>query len=212
MNKKIWFFYIVLTVPIYCFSQEREISILFFNSEQQNFYKIYFTEKRIAFIEENRYLNILYNINLLKFILQTEALRIDVIRDNIENALTTRTIEGGAFQRKFIKLSSENEITVENDIKEGRIVYDPLHPDRLLEGKMKDYVIYPNVDLNYEYKDLFDSILLYNGIVEYFQRNNIDIIVDKLPILSFIELNHQRKIERIIELFLRLKTEELLNK
>jgi flagellar basal-body rod protein FlgC len=79
---------------------------------------------------------------------------IEVIAANIANAETTRTAEGGPYQRQVAVGGSgpggELETTVARDTRPGRTVYDPGHPDADETG----YVRYPNVDIATETVDL----------------------------------------------------------
>jgi flagellar basal body rod protein FlgG len=163
---------------VFCFSQEKEISILFVDQNQQMFYKKYFYLNNIYFEEDGIYLKVSENIELLKNILQIEKLKIDVIRNNIANVHTTRTNTGGPFNRCYVDI--ENEIIVKEDTEENiRYVYDPTHPDAQNDGSLAGYVKYPNIYITNEYYELNCAIQLFNNIAEYIQRNNIEIIVDK---------------------------------
>jgi hypothetical protein len=52
--------------------------------------------------------------------------------------------------------------------------------------------------------------LLYNSIVDYIQKNNVEIIVEKLPIQSLEELIYYRKIENILNLYIEYGIKEKL--
>jgi flagellar basal-body rod protein FlgC len=41
--------------------------------------------------------------------------------------------------------------------------YDPTHPDRILEGPDKDYVLLPNVDIVTEMVDMIDAQRMYEA-------------------------------------------------
>ena len=191
------------------FSQDREISILFLDNDQQDFYRTYFQLNDIEYTDEGIYLSVLCSTGLLKNILQIENLKIDVIRSNINNAKTTRTTKGGPYKRLYVDISLEDGVIINEDTEsEGRFNWDPTHPDAIKEGERVGHVLYPNIDLEYEYHNLNISLQLFNGIVDYIQRNNIGIIVDKMPINAIEELRHQTKIERMIEIYLRMLLEE----
>lgn len=101
--------------------------------------------------------------------LSAERLRMDLIADNIANAETTRTPEGGPYRRKVVsfeenlsrelnKTSGKYEDKM-NGVKVGRIsedpsplkrVYNPSHPDADSDG----YVTMPNVNILNEMVDL----------------------------------------------------------
>jgi flagellar basal-body rod protein FlgC len=118
--------------------------------------------------------------------MSAERLRSDVIADNIANASTTRTQEGGAFRRSRVimaprtsstywrlpfkmPLSDEGKgrgvrvVEVQKDMTEGRLVYDPSHPDRIMDGPNKDYVRYPNVNIVTEMVDLIAAQRAYEA-------------------------------------------------
>ena len=111
------------------------------------------------------------SINIAATGMSAERLRSDVISNNIANASTTRTQEGGAFQRSrvvmrpvsdanpqwnnpFVPKSLDNGagkgvkvLEIVKDTSEGRLVYDPDHPDSIKSGPNKGYVEYPNVNV-----------------------------------------------------------------
>lgn len=97
--------------------------------------------------------------------LTAQRLRLDVISQNMANASTTRTEEGGPYKRKSVvfeqvqnqtsasfssilnqkKQSGNNGVRVVEiveDESQGALVYDPSHPDANEEG----YVQMPNVN------------------------------------------------------------------
>ena len=114
-----------------------------------------------------------------------ERLRTDVISDNIANATTTRTQEGGAFRRSRVLLAertgsglaesfipSEIErgpgkgvrvMGVEKDTADMRMVYDPTHPDAIQSGPKAGYVEYPNVNIVTEMVDLISASRSYEA-------------------------------------------------
>ena len=91
--------------------------------------------------------------------LSAQRLRLNMIAENLANAQTTRTPEGGPYKRKdpvfrakaFDEMLSREQmaattgVTVERihvDERPPRLQYDPSHPDANAEG----YVAMPNVD------------------------------------------------------------------
>ena len=110
------------------------------------------------------------SINIAATGMSAERLRTDVISNNIANASTTRTPEGGAFKKSeviFEPVASDNPTwrlpfvnedmdngpgkgvrvkTISKDTSQGRLVYDPQHPDAIQSGPNKGYVEYPNVN------------------------------------------------------------------
>ena len=103
--------------------------------------------------------------------LSAERLRMDIIADNIANAETTRTPEGGPYKRKIA--SFEENLTKElntnyeyepefKGVKVTKIyednspfkrVYDPSNPD----ADSKGYVLMPNVNTLNEMVDLISA-------------------------------------------------------
>lgn len=126
------------------------------------------------------------SINIAASGMSAERLRTDVISDNIANASTTRTQDGGAFRRSRVVLSQkENGIdwrtpftpedidrgpgkgvkvmSVEKDNSELRLVYDPTHPDAIKSGPKTGYVEYPNVNIVTEMVDLISASRSYEA-------------------------------------------------
>lgn len=126
------------------------------------------------------------SINIAATGMSAERLRTDVISDNIANASTTRTQDGGAFRRSRVVLSQrENGIdwrtpfvpdridrgngggvkvqNIEKDNSELRLVYDPTHPDAIQSGPKTGYVEYPNVNIVTEMVDLISASRSYEA-------------------------------------------------
>jgi flagellar basal-body rod protein FlgC len=119
--------------------------------------------------------------------LSVERLRTDVISNNIANASTTRTTEGGVFKRSrvvlepvaashpqwrspFIPGDQDNGpgkgvkvLEIVKDTSEGRMVYDPTHPDAIKSGPNQGYVEYPNVNVVNEMVDLISASRAYEA-------------------------------------------------
>ncbi|MBQ8699199.1 MAG: flagellar basal body rod protein FlgC [Schwartzia sp.] len=123
--------------------------------------------------------------------LTAERLRMDVISNNLANANTTRTPEGGAYHRRYVvfqpreydeqkgfgffmahALRAKNSRTrergngvravrIEEDRSQGPLVYDPGHPDANAEG----YVERPNVNAVAEMVDLITASRAYEANV-----------------------------------------------
>ena len=119
-----------------------------------------------------------------------QRLRMDVISENIANANTTRTKEGGAYVRKNVVLTQKVTPThsfgdvlnrtiggVSNGVKataivndtdtDMNIVYDPSHPDADENG----YVTYPNVNVVTEMTDLIDATRSYEANATAFEAS-----------------------------------------
>lgn len=106
--------------------------------------------------------------------LRAERTRMNVIANNIANAETTRTPEGGAFRRQLAVFRGE-ELKRGTSAKQGgvrvtdvvgdkspfRLVYDPSHPDANADG----YVAYPNISLAVEMVDLTSAQRAYDANV-----------------------------------------------
>jgi len=96
----------------------------------------------------------------------------DVISENLANVNTTRTPEGGPYQRKVPvfeeKLDEAMEASgvkikeVATDQSAPRMVYDPGHPDANEEG----YVAYPNVSVVREMADMMTASRAYEANLE----------------------------------------------
>ena len=118
--------------------------------------------------------------------LTAERLRMDVISNNIANANTTRTAEGGAYRRRYVVFEPrDNDTTtfagllaattnakkkrrtgegvravrIEEDDKPGPLVYDPGHPDANAQG----YVARPNVNIVTEMVDMITASRAYEA-------------------------------------------------
>jgi len=100
--------------------------------------------------------------------IQAEKVRMEVISQNIANANTTNTPDGGPYQRQVVRfetiLKNEFDATnavhqvrvagIENDSRPYRQVYQPGHPDADPESGM---VQFPNVSVHEEMADLISS-------------------------------------------------------
>ena len=90
--------------------------------------------------------------------LTAQRQRLDTVAENIANAQTTRTADGGPYRRKIVSFQEEfNSRLRRSGMEKGGVrvsqitedqrdlipVYDPDHPDANEEG----YVMMPNVDL-----------------------------------------------------------------
>ena len=127
------------------------------------------------------------SINIASTGMAAERLRSDVISDNIANASTTRTQEGGAYKRSrvvFEPIAASNPqwrtpftpadldngpgkgvkvLEIVKDTSQGRLVYDPEHPDSIKSGPNKGYVEYPNVNIVNEMVDLISASRAYEA-------------------------------------------------
>lgn len=116
--------------------------------------------------------------------LTAERLRMDVISNNIANANTTRTENGGAYHRRFVVFSPRDRkpesfeqallkatggkktvgegvraVAIMEDQQQGPLVYDPGHPDANVDG----YVEKPNVNIVSEMVDMITAHRAYEA-------------------------------------------------
>ena len=127
------------------------------------------------------------SINIAATGMSVERLRTDVISNNIANATTTRTQEGGAYRKQSVivePIASANpqwrfpfvDSELDNgprkgvrvreiikDSEQGRMVYDPSHPDAIQSGPNKGYVEYPNVNIVNEMVNMISANRAYEA-------------------------------------------------
>ena len=113
-------------------------------------------------------LNILPGADSAASAIQAEKVRMEVIAQNIANANTTNTPDGGPYQRQTVRFETilKNEFDssnavqevrvagIEKDMRPARLVYQPGHPDADPESGM---VKFPNVSVHEEMADLISS-------------------------------------------------------
>jgi flagellar basal-body rod protein FlgC len=127
-------------------------------------------------------MNLFRNFEISASALTAERLRMDIIANNIANANTTKTKEGGPYQRQVPVFAQmlEREITeqgtpttrpagvkvtrIQSDNQPPRLVYDPAHPDANAQG----YVAYPDINVITEMVDLIGSSRAYEANVSAF--------------------------------------------
>lgn len=117
-------------------------------------------------------MNLIPGIDISSGALAAQKMRLDIVAQNIANAQTTRTAEGGPYQRQIV--SFETELLkraggtslqgvkiggVTNDRAPGQEVYNPQHPDAGADGN----VMMPNVNLAYEMVDLITASRAYEA-------------------------------------------------
>ena len=127
------------------------------------------------------------SINIAATGMSVERLRTDVISNNIANATTTRTQEGGAYRKQSVivePIASSNpqwrfpfvDSELDNgpgkgvrvreivkDSEQGRMVYDSSHPDAIQSGPNKGYVEYPNVNIVNEMVNMISANRAYEA-------------------------------------------------
>lgn len=126
-------------------------------------------------------------INTASSGLTAERLRLDVISDNIANANTTRTAEGGPYRRSRVifrprvdqpywrspflpealksKIGSGVRVAgIEKDMDSELILkWDPTHPDAIKTGPRTGYVELPNVNIVSEMVDMISASRAYEA-------------------------------------------------
>jgi flagellar basal-body rod protein FlgC len=95
---------------------------------------------------------------------------LEAIATNIANSETTKTPEGGPYQREMVVVERDPKTGAlatrsVADSREGRWVYDPGHPDANEQG----FVVYPNVDVNIELVDLMVARRVHEANASVFQ-------------------------------------------
>ena len=138
-------------------------------------------------------MGIFSTMNIASTGLTAQRLRMDVISNNIANANTTRTTDGGPFRRRRAVLRPRNDslefrsrflpqalwrgmgegvrvIKIEEDRSPLRLVYDPSHPDALKSGPKKGYVEFPNVNVVTEMVDMISASRAYEANVSVVQN------------------------------------------
>ena len=127
------------------------------------------------------------SINIAATGMSAERLRTDVISNNIANASSTRTQDGGPYRKQtvvfepiasekptwrfpFVDAGQDNGpgkgVRVREIIKDetqGRMVYDPSNPDAIKSGPNKGYVEYPNVNIVNEMVDMISANRAYEA-------------------------------------------------
>ncbi len=113
--------------------------------------------------------------------LTAQQVRSDIIAQNLANVNTTRGADGKAYKRKTVRFEEKSYPTFDEtlgyatghigkgvkvtsiveDQSEGKMVYDPSHPDADEEG----YVTYPNVDTVTEMTNMIDASRAYEANV-----------------------------------------------
>lgn len=143
---------------------------------------VQYLDKRHVHIKIQNHYIVLYNnektvdglIDLLGFL----RLQMDIISDNIANATTTRSANGGPYTRRFVDLDSNGSPHINEDKKTPfRYVYDPGHPDAIKQGRQKGYVKYPNVSSVTEMVNMMYFSKLYSQVSEILDRFDPHIIL-----------------------------------
>ena len=111
--------------------------------------------------------------------LSAERLAMDVIANNIANANTTHTPQGGAFKRQLVVYSERaspsaaeagggvEALGIVQDASPDRLVFEPGNPDADPRG----YVHYPNVQIVKEMVDMMAASRAYQANVTAIQES-----------------------------------------
>lgn len=128
------------------------------------------------------------SINTATSGLTATRLQMDAISNNIANATTTRTAEGGPYQRQrvifrpvvsqpywrspFLPETLDNGIgkgvkvdEIEKDKSPPKLTWDPTHPDAIKTGPQAGYVEMPNVEIVKEMVDMISASRAYEANV-----------------------------------------------
>ena len=110
--------------------------------------------------------------------LEAQRMRLNIIAENVANAQTTRTVEGGPYKRRdpvFAAKPFDEMLSIEQqagstgvaierihiDERPPRLQYDPNHPDANADG----YVAMPNVDVVTETVNMMSATRSYESNV-----------------------------------------------
>ncbi|HVS51311.1 MAG TPA: flagellar basal body rod protein FlgC [Opitutaceae bacterium] len=118
-------------------------------------------------------MNLIAGIDVSAGALAAQKTRLDIVAQNIANAQTTRTPNGGPYQRQIVSFESElvrhsgsgpslqsvKVAAISADRTPGQQVYNPQHPDAGPDG----LVMMPNVNLSYEMVDLITASRAYEA-------------------------------------------------
>lgn len=117
-------------------------------------------------------MNLISGIDITSGALAAQKMRLDIVAQNIANAQTTRTSEGGPYKRQVVAFETELVKRtggaslqtvriggVTNDRTPGQEVYNPQHPDAGADGMVK----MPNINLSYEMVDLITASRAYEA-------------------------------------------------
>ena len=118
-------------------------------------------------------MNLISGIDVTSGALNAQKTRLDIVAQNIANAQTTRTPNGGPYQRQIVSFESElvrrssagaslqsvRIASIAPDRTPGQQVYNPQHPDAGPDG----LVTMPNVNLSYEMVDLITASRAYEA-------------------------------------------------
>ncbi len=113
-------------------------------------------------------MDILDTLNIAAMGMGAQRVRLQAVASNLANARTTRTDDGGPYQRKLPVFESRSidpfgdllerelssvEVTQLDTVEGERLVFEPNHPDANEDG----YVAYPDIDMLSEMVDMMTA-------------------------------------------------------
>jgi flagellar basal-body rod protein FlgC len=121
-------------------------------------------------------MNLLSGIDVTTDALSAQKTRLDIVAQNIANAQTTRTPDGGPYKRQVVSFETEllkqtNGSSLQSvkvgsispDPTPGDMVYNPQHPDAGANGM----VAMPNVNVAYEMVDMITASRAYEANLSF---------------------------------------------
>jgi flagellar basal body rod protein FlgC len=106
---------------------------------------------------------------------------------NIENKNTTRTADGGPYQRKVVQITADGTIVVEPvKNQEFRLVYNPSFPDAVKTGPKAGYVEYPNINKKDELNHLRYCIDTFNAFAALGEKLDPTRVIEKLSFSDYL--------------------------
>ena len=119
---------------------------------------------------------LLSGIDVTTDALSAQKTRLDIVAQNIANAQTTRTPDGGPYKRQVVSFETEllkqtNGSSLQSvkvgsispDPTPGDMVYNPQHPDAGANGM----VAMPNVNVAYEMVDMITASRAYEANLSF---------------------------------------------
>ena len=117
-------------------------------------------------------MNLIPAVDITSGALAAQKMRLDIVAQNIANAQTTRTPQGGPYQRQVVSFETElvkrtGGLSLQSvrigginpDPTPGQSIQNPQHPDADAEGVVK----MPNVNLAFEMVDLISASRAYEA-------------------------------------------------
>ncbi|MDO4166822.1 MAG: flagellar basal body rod protein FlgC [Eubacteriales bacterium] len=132
--------------------------------------------------------NVFSAMNISATGMTAQRTRLDIISQNIANVNTTRDADGNVYRRKSVIFEEKGYVSFDDTLinatgtlgkgvkiseifedteEEGKLVYDPSHPDANEDG----YVMYPNVNTVTEMTDMIDASRSYEANVTAFNAS-----------------------------------------